>query len=269
MKVLLAGASGFLGKTLLSYFSNSGHSVWALRHHSSLNNLLLAGVIDIQDLENTKESFDWILIATGNYQLSPTDLAEANGNLIQELSLQFPNSRIIFISSTEVYDGTIVPITEKTQPNPLTEYGQAKISAEKKLQKHRSFAVIRLTVLYDEIVPNTSFLPSIIQSARERRSITLTDHGKRLQDYLHVNDAVSLCLKAAEYTKNDVFLGATGRSISNKQVAEKICSLIKNCTIEYKGTSQAISLEYNPSYTHKTLQWQPRIELLDFLPQMI
>lgn len=269
MKVLLAGVSGFLGSAIARECVVAGDEVWGLLATKEPTPPNVKGIFVLHDLPKTDIKFDIIYIAAGNYAMSPQKLHEVNVKLPQLLSDLYPHSKIIFISSTEVYGTQNSVMTETTEPQNPSQYGASKLAGETVVTRHPRHAIIRLTYLYDKVIPNTSFLPTILSSARSKKLIALTNAGERLQDYLHVSDAAVLVRKAAVSEKNGIFLGATGTSISNKVVAEKICSLVPGCILGFSGTSTAQSLRFDPRATKKALSWEPQYQLLDFLPEMI
>jgi len=153
-------------------------------------------------------------------------------------------------------------ITEKTQTLHPNEYGLTKLTAELLLaQYHKKTAIIRFSSLYGKDMYQKTFLPRIIHDAKEKKIITLLGNGRRKQDYLHVNDAAVLCVKAATCQKPGSYLGVYGRSYPNLFVAQIVCSHFPGSRIEQTGTDTGRSYEYDASYTKKRFDFIPSISL--------
>lgn len=59
------------------------------------------------------------------------------------------NAKLIYISSDAVFDGKKGNYTEKDLPNPVTDYGRAKLVAEQAIKKNLSnFVIIRTSYIY-------------------------------------------------------------------------------------------------------------------------
>ena len=269
MNVLIAGVTGFLGSALSSECKKHADKVWGLLSRPQLPPTDVEKIFTLHELAHANIDFDVIYIAAGNYTLSRHQLAQVNEILPQLLCDLYPKAKIIFVSSTEVYAPTHKVITETSPTGTHNPYGISKLLGEQIVLQHQHSAVVRLSYLYDRRIPNRSFLPTIITHAQEKKVIPLTNNGERVQDYIHVADAARLLYLATQHTKKNIFLGASGESISNTDIAEKICTLVPSCKINYTGESSAPSYIYNPQWTMNMLAWSPQHHLLDYLQEMV
>ncbi len=266
---LVVGGSGFLGRTISTNLLSKGYSTWATYHNSPNNIPTGCHPVPFSSIEGLTKGFDVVYIAVGNHALPDKQLLRLNVDLPQLIMNQFPDSRIVYISSVAIYGNTRNIISEDSPTINPTFYGQTKLEGENVTKAHTSYAIVRPTYLYGVSMPTNSFLPAIIKRAVESREVTLFGKGRRLQDYLHINDVAKLCVKAGEHNSNDVFLAATGLSLSNLEVAEKVKVTIPSLEIKFSGIDSAPSFRFDSSITQSKLNWAPEESFDKILTEMV
>lgn len=166
-KVLITGASGFLGYHIVTAAVNEGYEVYAaVRKKSSIQHLQQLPVryveLDYSNAAGLKQlfeenGFDYVIHAAGTTKANTAaeyDLVNNTYtiNLATAAAQHKQVKRFVFISSL----ASIGPskraeqdITEDTPPNPVTAYGKSKLNAEKNLKKVDIAATIfRPTAIY-------------------------------------------------------------------------------------------------------------------------
>lgn len=143
MRILITGASGFVGKNLLSYLSHieENHEIFGLSHSQSIKNSKFCSFL-ICDL-CCKEKItrivseikpEIIIHLAGKNHGSLEELIHVNligtRNLLNAASNLSPSPRILIIGSSAEYGyaGTAL-INEKTPVNPISEYGISKVAS--------------------------------------------------------------------------------------------------------------------------------------------
>nr|WP_314865780.1 NAD-dependent epimerase/dehydratase family protein [uncultured Flavobacterium sp.] len=148
MKIIITGASGFIGKTLNKYL-NELHEIipvsirYQVQQQLDLNS---TGIIHLagkaHDLKKVND---------------PQDYYEANFELTKQLYNSFLNSSatvFVFLSSVKAsadeVDGVLI---EHDQPNPKTHYGKSKLLAEnyilnQDLPEGKRVYILRPTMIY-------------------------------------------------------------------------------------------------------------------------
>lgn len=269
MKALIIGASGFLGSSITQAALSQGWKVWGIYYKNK--DLVPNGCekISIDELNRLKDNFDLIYIAIGNFALSRKDLIYTNIDIPTQVSRKFKSSKIIFSSSVNVYGlHKDIIITTASFNNP-SYYGLSKLAGEFIVSGHEKFTIIRFTNLYGVGMAEKSFIPTIIKDATSKKLITLTSNGERMHDYLYVEDAANLCIKAGIRGRNEIYLGVTGNSISNLEIAKIIQKFIPNCKITFSGADNAQSFLFNVKATRKNLAWSPRKKIEVGLKELI
>lgn len=255
MKVLIVGASGFLGRAITKSAILRGWDTYGTYYKNAA--LVPGGCkkATIDDLNKLHDDFDLVYITIGNFTFNLQDSIFVNRDIPTKITKKFRSAKIIFISSISTYGST--------------SYGKAKLIGESIVSKHAKYAIIRFTNLYGEGMNEKSFIPTVIKDAIDKKEIILTNQGKRSHDYLHINDAANFCIKVGMADGNEVYLGATGKSVSNLEIAKIIQRLIPDCQIIFSGKDSAPSYSFNPKDTMKKLSWFPQKKIEDGIKELV
>ena len=156
MKIAVIGV-GFLGSKLINFFSNVCEVVGAdIKLH---NNRFVKKI----DATNQKEVKIFLIsekpdIVINTVALSSYFTCENNPQLCKKLNYETAeyitemckeiNAKLIFISSSYVFNGEKGSYSEKDIPNSTHEYGRSKIRAEEKALELKNSIVIRTEPLY-------------------------------------------------------------------------------------------------------------------------
>lgn len=153
-KILITGASGFIGSFIVEEALNRGMEVWAAVRRTSSRRYLTDSRIHFIELDFGSEAalkkqlgghaFDYIVHAAGVTKcIDKADFhrvnAEGTRHLVDALlELHMPIKRFVYLSSLSVF-GAIhekqpyADITEHDFPHPNTAYGLSKLEAERYL----------------------------------------------------------------------------------------------------------------------------------------
>ena len=170
MKILITGASGFIGSFIVEEALRRGFETWAAVRRSSSHAYLQDERIHFIELNlSSKEQmveqlrdaeFDYVVHAAGVTKcLNKQDFwrvnTEGTKNLVGALlEVGMPLKRFVFISSLSVF-GAIreqqpyEEIREDDVPQPNTEYGRSKLAAERFLESEEfPYVILRPTGVY-------------------------------------------------------------------------------------------------------------------------
>ncbi|ANE52442.1 NAD-dependent epimerase/dehydratase family protein [Flavisolibacter tropicus] len=275
-KVLIVGANGFLGRTLLLQCLSEGWTVHSLVSSLTNSNCSKADkVFSIETIQESKEdNYDYIfnVAAYIPYLIGSEKnekLIDSNIDLVLKLHKWFPDSKIIFASSISVYGSNKCVLTENSECFHLAEYGLSKLAGELITSYHQQFSIVRFPSLYGKGMYAETFIPRVINDAKAKGEITLFGDGSRMQNYLSVYDAARYCINAALYGENEVYLGIYPKSYSNWQVAELIAIQFEPCKIKFAGADLSKSVCFDNSYTLNKLMYTPEISLEVGLKELI
>lgn len=167
-KVLITGASGFVGFHLIEAALAKGLDVHAairkssdIKHLSSYNvTYTYLDFTSIESLEKElkEKQYDFIIHAAGTTKAkNQEEYNKVNASYTLNLAKAAANigaglQKMVFISSLAAIgplNETTTLITENTAPGPVTSYGKSKLFAEKQLKDiHLPLIVLRPTAVY-------------------------------------------------------------------------------------------------------------------------
>ena len=214
MKVLVTGASGFLGSHVAEQLARAGHEVVCLVRKSSdtkflqsISGVALAnGAVEDKDaVAKAADGVDAIVHSAGLVKAKrPQDFVATNvdgtRNLLEiALDRRTAIRRFVFVSSLAAHgpsdDGSA--IADDREPRPVTHYGRSKLAAE------------QLVVAAKDDLAVTIIRPPAIYGPRDREMLTffeavaggfmpvLGDGTQRLSVVFGA-DAASACIRALE-----------------------------------------------------------------------
>jgi UDP-glucose 4-epimerase len=115
-----------------------------------------------------------------------------------------------------------------------------------------------------------TIIPIYCKQALQDKRIVVWGDGSRIQNYIHISDAIQLINKIVE---NDIkvnfpILGVSNKEYSNTQLAE----IIGDCThseITFNGIDASKSVQYNNTISQKAVNWQPEMDLETGIKQFL
>lgn len=244
-KILITGASGFIGSFLAEEAVAMGMEVWAaVRATSSMrylqNKAINKVTLDMSDEKQMRKalqelSFDYVVHAAGSTKALNTDTfykvnTQGTINLVRALEATSPSmKRFVFISSLSVY-GPIreqMPyeeIKDSDTPRPNTAYGKSKLEAEKWLKDNTAlpYTILRPTGVYG---PREKDYMMMVDSIRSGVDVAV---GYKRQDltFVFVKDVVQAVFKAM---KSDKTIGKSYfLSDGNVYTSRAFCDYIKD-----------------------------------------
>lgn len=255
MKVIIIGANGFLGSHIVRLCLDKNWQVFATYNNNQDNIPSQANKIHIAGIKKLKDDFNIVFTTAGNFTQDHSGLMSSNVILTNQLTKLFKSAKLVFVSSISVYGIHQDIIDENSSFSNPTTYGLSKIAGEFITLGHANFSIVRFTNLYGSGMITKSFIPTIIKDAIKNRAIILKNKI-RMHDYLAVEDAASFCIKAGSTDKNGIYLGATGKSVSNLEIAKILQKLIPNTKIEFIESDNSPSYFFNPKISMKELNWE-------------
>ncbi len=248
--ILITGANGFLARTVARQAPAHWRLVGLVRPASvtKADDTNLQRRYDSMDaLESGEKQIDGVIhlaahIPRDMQQFEP-QLLRANVELPAQLILRFPAARHVLASSVSVYGhADSLPLSIASSTDPVTPYGRSKLDAEERIRMAASHAVLRLSSIIGRGMRSGSFVDSAVLAARTG-SIRVFGDGSRLQDYIDVRDAASMCISAMQRSDNFVTLAVSGLAHSNTDVARELAGLT-GASIQYIGDDASASFSY-------------------------
>lgn len=237
-RILITGASGFIGSFIVEEALNRGFETWAAVRKSSSREFLQDERIHFIELNLSSEEqlkqqlkdiqFDYVVHAAGVTKcLHKEDFfrinTEGTKNLVRALlDLQMPLKRFVYISSLSIMgaireEQPYREIRERDKAQPNTAYGKSKLEAEQwlvslneKLEKsNRQSRLAPLGLRNEKLLPYVILRPTGVYGPRERdyflMAKSIKNHtdfavGYKPQDitFVYVTDVVQAIFLAIE-----------------------------------------------------------------------
>lgn len=240
MKILLTGASGFIGGHLLTQLTNNlGYdSVIALTNKEIPNtNCILYEKIQKFGLE--KNYFDEITHIIHAGAFTPKDAQQANdidrcfGNIeyTKELvSYDYKKlEKFINLSTLDVYEATSAVLSEKSKIQPVSLYGSSKLYCEamvKAFTEQRNINCINLRIGHVYGPGEEKYkkvLPIGMKNILEGKPLELWGEGNDLRSFIFIQDVVQAIINSLEVSVQTMDINVvSGVSVSIKELLEKM-----------------------------------------------
>jgi UDP-glucose 4-epimerase len=228
-KVLVTGASGFIGKRLAAGLAAAG---WQVRAASRRPEPApTAGSIEPALLPDLARPADWTQLLEGvSHVVHLAGIAHAPGSLPDEVYTRINTeaagelaaqsrgkvARLVFLSSVRAQAGLAADhvLKESDEPRPTDIYGRSKLAAEKLIAKSGvPYTLLRPAVVYGPGVKGN--IASLATLARTAMPLPFggLDNRRALLALDNLVSAISLVLEA-EQAANETFLVADAEPIS-------------------------------------------------------
>jgi nucleoside-diphosphate-sugar epimerase len=206
MKILITGATGFLGYHLTRICVQKGHIVACLRRNNS-HSLFDAA---------TEHKIRWITVGETYWKQdlglfepevlihaawggvsadgrNDSAIQHANVDMTREILRLAPYNQVIMLGSQDEYGRIDTRVDESHPLQPLSEYAKAKIQCCKMLEDfgRRSGAEwqwIRIFSIYGEQQKSCWLIPSVIDKCLRGETSMQTTPGEQLYSYLYSTD---------------------------------------------------------------------------------
>jgi nucleoside-diphosphate-sugar epimerase len=244
MKVLLTGASGFLGRRVSKLVTASGHDVVSIgrsapdRTDPNAEHFIRADLTDAGQVRRafaTTGDVDSIIhlgaMVPRNAGQDDASTAFAT-NLMGTVHVFSVFGRAgqanIVASTAEVYG---LPeghgkLGEEREPRPQSWYGASKVAAEiycRTLERHDQMriGILRFTVLYGSGDMIERAIPNFVRHAVRGEPIGVFG-GEELRDYLHVDDAARAVMVAWQRRLSGTYNVGSGHGVAVRDAADAV-----------------------------------------------
>ena len=299
MKVLVTGASGYIGSQTCNYLHQQGHTLSGVDRniikHRYCRETYIGNYSDnVMDI--MLQNVDAVVHIGATSLVGPSVLDPSkyyNKNVVGTLKLldacnKNGVKRFVFASSAAVYgepNGGVGLETEQHQP--MNPYGWSKRMTEIMLNDYataygmnsvslRFFNVAGADtlMLHGQEKAATHIIAKLIEMTMQGKEFTLnggdfnTPDGTCVRDYIHVEDVARAIENAITYTKNNngayIFNLGNKQGYSNLEIVEAVkrnTPLKPNVKIGPAREGDPATLVANPELANVELNWTPKYNL--------
>ena len=250
MKILILGATGFLGELVTTRLAREGHRIVCLVRNADITSTnpnidyVQATLDDAQAISENAKDADYLLhfawdTTPGTSKGQPT--VEAVNNLlptyrlIEELQ-SVDNCQLIFVSSAgAVYDETGTGSVVETSPlNPMSYYGAGKLAVEMFLRAYCAQTDHPVVI----VRPANVYRPGQRTKRQFGATFKVWGDGEATRDFVYADDFAEFFV---------LLTAKTWQGVSTFNLASQTsCSINELCALLQKVSGKQLSLEYLP-----------------------
>jgi len=277
--ILVTGASGFIGKYLVSELMSLGHNIFSFSRSGGYNicdPLAFNSFVD-KDIDTVYHLAGSTYIPDS--WVNPSEFYRTNTLGTQNV-LEFCrkiSAKIIYISAYIYGVPKYLPINEKHPVRPNNPYAHSKWMGEEICRFYSQnygikSIILRPFNLYGEGQNNNFLIPFLLEQLKTGKIIVKDDSPKR--DYLHIKDFIKGCVSCLNYDKyNITFNLGSGGSYSVLEVINMITSVYSG-NIEYLCRNEKRQNEIPDTVADCTLiknelGWNPEISFKEGLKNIL
>ena len=286
-KILVTGATGFIGKRLVRTLSAHNYQVVTLVRQfnaelatvPNVTQLLLPAAVESiesildNDIDAICHAAAFQTRAALNHAQLRTYL-ESNVLLTDDLlraSSSLGIKRFIYFSAGNAYaQTTAMPAAETDALYPSLSspyYLGTKVLAEFFVEHYQQrlgldAIILRIAAVYGSGMPHGSALTNFIERARQGLALEIQGDGSYAADFVYVQDVADVTLAALESGSPGIYNIGTGAATPLREVAHQVQQVFhSNAPIEFVSAPAGASKGFRPLNCDKarqTWQWTPK-----------
>lgn len=232
-KIIITGATGFIGGHTAKVFKQAGYTVIGVDHAHTipetaqyLDQLLVDDFVDVTATAANHNSVDAIIHCAGTSLVGPSMLnphlyywnnSSKTNNMLEKLHTTGWHGKVVFSSSAATYGipAGNQPLVETDSQLPISPYGWSKLFCEQIIHDHcvaHGFRGVALRYFnacgcdpdatIGHVANDTHMIPRVLSAYKNNQAFCLygddynTPDGTCVRDYLHVMDIAHAHLEA-------------------------------------------------------------------------
>ena len=298
MRFAVTGGAGFVGSHLVKLLVKEGHKITVIdnlhkgkkENLASIINKIKFQKIDIRDYESLRKilkNVDGVfhqaaLTIVQDSFSRPEEYFDVNVHGTENIfKLANENKfKVVYASSSSVYGHKLeTPITEDAERNPINPYGKTKLEDEYLVEKYSKLNTEIIGLRYFNIfgkgqtIEYAGVITKFLDRINEGKSPIIFGNGSQIRDFIHVSDVARSNLMAMNSKSSNLIVNiGTGNAISILELANMIinASGLKIEPIFAEALEGDIKKSLaDISQAKKYFNWEPKIELQDWLKEML
>ena len=166
MKVLVTGATGFIGE-------------WVMKELVASEHIAVAFAGDVRNKNTFPEGFFDVIIHLAalvphRQHQTDGDFSEVNVQGTRNLCNAFPSAKMVCISTTDI------------NRKQLSEYAKSKLEAEKIIEKQENYVIIRLPSVFGPTQRQNKLIPLLFRKYCQNGECMINNNDTR--EYIYVED---------------------------------------------------------------------------------
>lgn len=294
MNILVAGASGFIGKNLLLRIPEKWTVYGIYRSSKTFQSFLARNKVsnvvplkcDLENIENVKdvmpklEDIDTCVYLAANTNVrglvkDPVLDVTTNIGPLLKFMKYFRGRKIVYFSSGAVYMGLKGKVSPLSRINPTIPYAISKYTCEQYIKFYKNtkktfqqYVILRFFGAYGPHEPPRKISTKLLELIRdpEKNEFTVYGDGTNYIDFMYVDDAIRGILAVIQSPKANVtvdFCSGNPQTI-NELVTNVGRMFNRKIKITHLGTSpEYITFYASPQKMFRVFGFKPGISLKD------
>ena len=293
MRILVTGGTGFIGRHLVEYLLEKGLEVTILDNFSNSENksmhkfasttvkIIEGDITNIQNLIDATKEQDVVVhlaakISVDDSIKNPSETFRVNVDGTKNVLVACEKNnvnKVIIASSAAVYGESPpnVKLTENSEKNPISPYGESKSIMEQNVMEFVSKHNIKCIILrffniygIGQSSEYAGVITKFIEKIFLNKPLDIFGDGLQTRDFVSVRDVVNSIYNAMEHKESGIFNIASGKAVTIKELAKFMISLSgKNLDIKYLPPKKG-EIRYSEadiSLARKRLNYSPKYDL--------
>ena len=261
-KIVITGATGFIGKTLCRSLENvTGYSVVPVTRKKNK-----PGFYFSSDYRDAPPGDVLVHLGEDSDRARINSTGEAyrreSGEVVDSL-LDCGYKIVIYCSSAVVYgDSGTKPYTEKMPVYPVDTYSQAKLENEERVL-NAGGSVIRLANVIGPGMAVNNVLSDILAQMTAAGPVTVRN-GRPIRDFVWVDDVAQALISLVQKQDPGIYNVGTGVGVSIQELAEMFITIAGKDQKEVHSMASSSGHSYNVVDIEKmksTFGWSPTVTL--------
>ena len=283
MKVIVTGASGYIGQELVKQLVDLQYSVSALSRSTVPQEYVCMQSAVQGTLRDHLRNADAVVHLAGQLVRDPlapvSDYLDANvvfTDAVMRAAIDEHVAVVVHASSRLVYPSTLTEAASECDARPDTPYGLSKLWAEDVVRYHcEKSRVAGLSLRIGQVTggkhPGLGAINSFIRQAADHGIIRVAGAGNAVRDVVHVKDVVYAFLKALDYRGPWRALNLGGPApVTIREMAETVAHIagpqvsVIHDVVEHEDTS---CYALRQEEARHVLGWEPVEGIADIISE--
>lgn len=274
--VLVTGATGYIGRSLLPALSTAGFTV--IPHSSAWGDIGRCDlpVADVsQVIHLAGKTF-----VPASWQ-TPREFYDVNvmGAVNVAEHCRRVGASLLLLSSYMYGRPEQIPTPEDHPAKAVNPYGHSKLLAEESCRFYEQYFNVPLTIarlfnVYGGDQPDHFLIPSLVRQARDPESKELVvQDDTPLRDYIHLDDCVELLVRMVSSPRPGTYNVGSGMSYGVREIAAILNRLIPNPkplrSLREARSSEIPETRADITRAREAFGWQPSVSLEDGVTRLL
>ena len=271
MKVIVTGASGFVGNRVVKKLLSRGIEVCAVARQP----LKYSDSIVVDNYLDTPEGDILIHLAENSDRAQINKIGSAyltDSTALAKALISRGFGRTVYASSAVVYGDKSTKAHKPTGPVLSDDvYSQAKLECEKLFEKHNG-VVARFSNLFGIGMSTENVVSTIIDQVLNTNEVKVWNDAP-IRDFLWIDDAADALVEMALGNADGIYNVASGRAVSIREfinIALMVSGIDREYSLTLTKPNQACSaILLDISNTLESFDWKPKMKLEDGIRQLL